>query len=294
MTAWVAATATAVSLAAVGAGTWATGAQAQAPPWVGDIDIARVPDDGQAVRVFKTSGARIGVAIRDFNEDELKTAKSAGVVVEDVDVDSPAQKAGFKAGDIVVEFDGERVRSAQQLTRLVQETASGRPVQAVVTRDGQRTTLTVQPVSGDGFTYWNNGDNAFKFSFPKVSPPMVLKRDAFPPSFESLIGGAGQLGISVDELSPQLSEYFGTKEGVLVSTVRDNSNASRAGVKAGDVITAIDGSPVATAADLRRRAQRLEAGNEFTLGIVRDRKPMTLKGKIEAPQPRRSTMKTIV
>ena len=39
---------------------------------------------------------------------------------------------------------------------------------------------------------------------------------------------SGQLGISVDELSPQLSEYFGTKEGVLVTTVRDNSNASKA------------------------------------------------------------------
>jgi serine protease Do len=294
MTGWVVATATAVSLAAVGAGTLATGAQAQAPSWVGDIEVARVPDDGQAVRVFSTSGGRIGVSIRDFSEDELKTAKTGGVVIEDVDTDSPAQKAGFTAGDVVVEFDGERVRSAQQFTRLVQETAVGRSVQAIVTRDGQRTTLTVQPRSGDGFTYWNSGDNAFRFAMPKINPPMVLKRDAFPPALESLIGGAGQLGISVDELSPQLSEYFGTKEGVLVSTVRDNSNASRAGLKAGDVITTIDGNPVATAADLRRRAQRLEAGDEFTLGIVRDRKPMTLKGKIEAPQPRRSTMKTIV
>ncbi len=77
---------------------------------------------------------------------------------------------------------------------------------------------------------------------------------------------SGQLGISVDELSPQLSEYFGTKEGVLVTTVRDNSNASKAGVKAGDVITSLNGGPVTTAADLRRRAQRLEGGDEFTLG----------------------------
>ena len=124
---------------------------------------------------------------------------------------------------------------------------------------------------------------------------MVLKRDAFPPSFESLIGGVGgQLGISVDELSAQLSEYFATKEGVLVTTVRDNSNASRAGVKAGDVITSINGGTVTSAADLRRRAQRLEGGDEFTLGIVRDRKPMTLKGKVEAMQPRKSSVRTIV
>ena len=115
-----------------------------------------------------------------------------------------------------------------------------------------------------------------------------------PPSFEYFLGASGQLGISVDELSPQLSEYFGTKEGVLVTTVRDNSNASKAGVKAGDVITSLNGGTVTTAADLRRRAQRLEGGDEFTLSIVRDKKPMTLKGKVEASQERRSTGRTIV
>jgi serine protease Do len=292
MTGWIVVTAAAATIAAAGAGGLATAAQA--PLRVDDIDIARASGDGQSVRVFSTNGGRIGVSIRDFNDDELKTAKTGGVVIEAVEPDSPAQTAGFKAGDIVVEFDGERVRSAQQFTRLVQETATGRSVQAVVTRDGQRTTLTVQPRSGGGFTYWKDGDNAFRLTVPKIAPPMVLDRDTFPPDLESLIGGAGRLGISVDELSPQLSEYFGTKEGVLVSTVRDNSNASRAGLKAGDVITMIDGSPVANAADLRRRSQRLEAGDEFTLGIVRDRKPMTLKGKIEAPQPRRPTTKTIV
>jgi serine protease Do len=246
----------------------------------------------QNVKVFTMSGRHIGVGIRDLNEDELKAGK-AGVVVEEVESDSPAQTAGFKAGDIVVEFDGERVRSSQQFTRLVQETASGRSVQAIVTRDGQRVPLTVQPRSPEPFTYWNNSGDVFKL--PKLAPPMAIKRDAFPPSIESLIGGTGgQLGILVDELSPQLSEYFGTKEGVLVTTVKDNSNASRAGVKAGDVITAIDGGNVATTADLRRRAQRLEGGDDFTLGIVRDRKPMTLKGKIEAAQPRKSSVRTIV
>ncbi len=296
MTGWIVATATAATLAAVGAGTFATRASAQGPAWVGgDVDIAAgLPGAEQAVRILAMSGTRVGVSIRDLNEDELKAGKAGGVVVEEVETDSPAQKAGFKPGDIVVDFDGERVRSSQQFTRLVQETAGGRSVQATVMRDGQRVTLTVQPRSAEPFKYWNNsGDEAFKM--PKLAPPMVLKRDAFPPSFESLIGGVGgQLGISVDELSAQLSEYFATKEGVLVTTVRDNSNASRAGVKAGDVITSINGGTVTSAADLRRRAQRLEGGDEFTLGIVRDRKPMTLKGKVEAMQPRKSSVRTIV
>ena len=80
-------------------------------------------------------------------------------------------------------------------------------------RDGQRVTLTVQPSSAEPFNYWNNsGDEVFKM--PKLAPPMVLKRDAFPPSFESLIGGAGgQLGISVDELSATALGVFRHERG---------------------------------------------------------------------------------
>ena len=292
MTGWIVASAAAAALAVTGAGTLVSG---QAPVWNGDLAIEDwAPEVEQAVRVFGGSGSTIGVSIRDLNDEELKAGKTSGVVIEDVEADSPAQKAGFKTGDIVVEFDGERVRSTRQFMRLVQETLSGRAVTAAVTRAGQRVTLSVEPRSGGSFKFFDgSGDNAFAFA-PKIPPPMALKRDAFPPSFENLLGASGQLGILVDELSPQLSEYFGTKEGVLVTTVRENSNASRAGVKAGDVITSLNGGTVTTAADLRRRAQRLEGGDEFTLAIVRDRKPMTLKGKVEPPQPRRSSMRTVV
>jgi S1-C subfamily serine protease len=106
--------------------------------------------------------------------------------------------------------------------------------------------------------------------------------------------GGSQLGITVDTLSPQLAEYFGTKEGVLVTSVNDNSAANKAGLKAGDVITSLNGGSVNAPADLRRRAQRLEGGDEFTLSVVRDRKPLSLKGKVEAPQPRRLMNRTIL
>ena len=292
MTSWIVASAAAAALAVTGAGTLVSG---QAPVWNGDVAIEDwAPKVEQAVRVLGGSGSQIGVSIRDLNDEELKGGKTAtGVVVEDVEADSPAQKAGFKTGDIVVEFDGERVRSTRQFMRLVQETVSGRTVTAAVTRAGQRVTLSVEPRSGGSFKFFD-GSSDFAFALPKIAPPMALKRDAFPPSLESFLGSSGQLGISVDELSPQLSEYFGAKEGVLVTTVRDNSNASRAGVKAGDVITSLNGGTVTTAADLRRRAQRLEGGDEFTLAIVRDRKPMTLKGKVEPVQPRRTSVRTVV
>lgn len=288
MTSWIVASATAAALGAVGAGTFVSG---QSQKW--DSDAQTV---AQVARVFGSGGARIGVSIRDINEDELKAGKAAtGVVIDDVETDSPAQKAGFKAGDIVVEFDGERVRSTRQFTRLVQETVAGRSVTAAVTRDGQRLTLNVQPRAGGSLKFFDDsGDFSFAIPAPKAAPPMVMKRDFFPPDFERLVGASGQLGISVDELSPQLSEYFGTKEGVLVTAVRDASNASKAGVKAGDVITSLNGGTVTSASDLRRRAQRLEGGDEFTLGIVRDRKPLTLKGKVEPAQPARSSARVVV
>jgi serine protease Do len=287
MTSWIVASATAVALGAAGAGTFGSGLSQN---WDRDDNMVQI------ARVLGGGGAQIGVSVRDFSEDELKSGKvTTGVVIEDVEAESPAQKAGFKAGDIVVEFDGERVRSTRQFTRLVHETVAGRAVTAAVTRDGQRLTLNVQPRAGGSFRFFDgSGDLSLALPAPKVAPPMVMKRDFFPPNIESLIGAAGQLGVAVDDLSPQLSEYFGTKEGVLVTTVRDNSNASKAGVKAGDVITSLNGGTVTSASDLRRRAQRLEGGDEFTLAIVRDKKPTTLKGKVEPPQPRRSSVKTVV
>jgi serine protease Do len=294
MTGWiVASAATALSLA--GAGTLTLQTYAQAPAWFGDVAIEDwAPQAKQAVRVFAGAGSQIGVSIRDLNDEELKGGKTAtGIVVEDVEADSPAMKAGFKTGDVIVEFDGERVRSARQFARLVQETVSGRSVAVAVTRAGQRVPLNVEPRSGGSFKFFD-GQGDFSFVTPKIAPPMALKREVFPPGIENLLGSSGQLGIAVDELSPQLSEYFGTKEGVLVKTVRENSNASKAGVKAGDVITSLNGATVTSAADLRRRAQRLEGGDEFTLAIVRDKKPMTLKGKVEPAQPRPSLLRTVV
>ena len=101
--------------------------------------------------------------------------------------------------------------------------------------------------------------------------------------FDGRLGRSSRLGISIDSLSPQLAEYFGTKEGVLVSSVTDNSAAAKAGVKAGDVITSFNGSTINDPQDLRRRIQSLNDGDEFTVIVMRDRKPVTLKGKAEWP-----------
>jgi serine protease Do len=242
-------------------------------------------------------GGRLGVSVRETDAEEAKRAKTGGVVVEDVREDSPAAKAGFKTGDIVVEFDGERVRSTRQFTRLVQETPVERQVQAVVVRDAQRVTLSVQTEGSDSFTYFRDfgRGNALKVVPPRPpTPPAAPKPPALDmfPRLEQYFSysSSGRLGVTVDSLSTQLAGYFGTKDGVLVTSVNSDSAAAKAGLKAGDVITAIDGTAVDSVDDLSRRTQRLEGGAEFTLEIVRDKKPMTLKGKLEPRTPRRWTI----
>ena len=243
-------------------------------------------------------GSRIGVSIRDIESSDR--AKSAsGVVIESVDEESPASKAGLRVGDIVVEFDGERVRSVRQFTRLVTETPEGRSVAAAVMRDGQRVTVNVTPESGSRFS-WYDGDQwkaldnlrTYRFAPPPPKPPAPPKPGA-PPALERFFwsSSANQLGIGAMTLEPQLAEYFGTKEGVLVSSVTSDSAAAKAGLKAGDVITSFNGNPVDSPTDLRTGVRDLDGG-EFTLGIVRDKKPMTLKGKLEPPPARRRTTRT--
>jgi serine protease Do len=270
MTGWL--TTAAAAMVVAGVATLGSAARAQS---------VQVYDEGKVAQIFKSIGfgGRLGVSVRDIGDDDLKGGKSPaqGVIVEDVESDTPAQKAGIKNGDVIVEFDGERVRSTRQFTRLVQESPVSRPVPMAVMRDGQRVALNVERRADESFRYFDEIVRIPK----KVTPPPSPKLDGL------FSFGAGRLGISVQELSPQLAEYFGTKDGVLVSSVTENSNASRTGLKAGDVITAFDGESIKYTSDLVRRTNRLNSGDEFTLGVLRDKKAMTLKGKYERADQRR-------
>lgn len=286
-----------ICLAAAGIGA------AAAPVATGQTTVRKVVRQPR-IEVFRGEG-RLGISIRDVEAQADKAGGQAGVVVEDVSADSPAEKAGFQKGDVIVEFDGERVRSARQFTRLVRETAPDRAVQTVVLRGGQRTTITVTPREGARFDFEFDhlervGELARDFAYrvappPPPAPPGAPEPPA-PPSvwrMDELMGRSGRLGITVTSLTPQLADYFGAKEGVLVTAVTAESVAATAGLKAGDVITAVNGSPVDDPAGLRRRVQALEDGEEFTIDVVRDRKTVTLKGKADAREPRR-TVRTVV
>jgi predicted metalloprotease with PDZ domain len=92
-------------------------------------------------------GARIGASVTDTEGEDAKTKN--GVVVESVTPGGPADKAGMKAGDTITEFDGERVRSVVQFSRLVQETTPGHSVAVAILRGGGRVNVTVAPERRD-------------------------------------------------------------------------------------------------------------------------------------------------
>jgi serine protease Do len=258
----------------------------------------------QSLQIW-TGGSRLGVTARDVTDEDVskhKLGTAQGVVIEDVRSDSAAEKAGFKAGDVVVEFDGERVRSLRQFTRLVQETPAGRSVAASVIRDGQKTTLKVEPLEQDAFNAGRGlevfRDFGDRWHPAPPAPPALPARPANPPTpprppapmlrdFEYFFNSRTALGITVTDLSPQLADYFGAKDGVLVSSVNEDSVAAKIGLKAGDVITSVNGTTVNDPSDVHRVMNRLSAGSEFTLEIMRERKAMTLKGKTEERQTRR-------
>lgn len=255
------------------------------------------------VQVFSFGGSRLGVSISDVDAADAKGA--AGVRIDEVEEGSPAEKASFKTGDVVVEFDGERVRSARQFSRLVSETPAGRQVTAAVMRGGQRVTLNVTTREGSSAFSLLEGNRlrALETLRERVrptpvppAPPRTPKapRAPEPPILDRFFYSGTQLGVTTNSVSEQLREYFGVKNGVLVTSVTNDSAASKAGVKAGDVIVSLNGRSIDDGSELREEMQRLDAGEEFTLEIVRDRKPMTLKGKAQERPSRRWTTRTVL
>jgi S1-C subfamily serine protease len=181
----------------------------------------------------------------------------------------------------VIEFDGERVRSAQQFSRLVQETPPGRQVRAAVLRDGKRTELSVTPQGGSGREIRIDSDR-IQAQIDRVFESMPrITIDG------QRLGMTGRIGARVQELTPELAEYFGAKDGVLVASVDADSPASRAGLRAGDVITAVNREPVTSASDLQRAVRSADPAQDLAVTIVRDKKESSVTMRVEPPARQR-------
>jgi serine protease Do len=255
---------------------------------------------GRELTILGGRGGELGVSIIDGKE---------GVEIDEVHADSAAEKAGLKRGDVFLEFDGEHVRSSRQFTRLLRETPSGKSVTATISRDGKKQDVQLTLADGRESRVVIGGDG--RFLFDDMLPRKYFDSDEFRksmrefaerlpemerglrdlPNFNYRFGipgvmGGGRLGVTVDELTSQLADYFGAKDGVLVTSVNSDSAAAKAGIKAGDVITSINGEAVTSSSALVELLRRADS-EDVTIGIVRDKKEQTVKAKIEPRRPLR-------
>jgi serine protease Do len=249
-------------------------------------------------------GGWLGVSLED-TEGDLRGAK-----VRSVEAESPAAKAGIKEGDVIARFDGEAVRSASHLARLVGETPAGRSVPVEVTRGGatQKIMATlaegrsgVRVLSGEGLP----GMREFAFEMPDwaVEVPEPSEPPAAPDApeaprapraphawswrggdtndmvFRMFGGGPRKLGVEYMEIGEQLASYFklAGKAGVLVTSVDAEGPAAKAGIKAGDVILKLGTDTIEGSEDLREAVAEAEGGKETTVTVQRDGRTLDLK-----------------
>jgi serine protease Do len=204
----------------------------------------------------------------------LKLKEEKGVEVTMVDQDAPAGKAGIKEHDVILTMNGNTVESAAQLRRMIHETPAGRVVALGVSRDGQSMTLKVQ--LGDKhkeYGMMNSDSKGLFVEMPKM-PPMP---EIDIPSITVMTISSARSGLTVENITPQLGEFFGVRTGggVLVRSVDKGSRADKAGFRAGDVIVKINDQSVHDTSDFTR-AVRSRNGNSVNIGVIREKREQNL------------------
>jgi serine protease Do len=227
----------------------------------------------------------LGIGVQDVDADRAKALKlkePRGAEVTSIVDDSPAAKAGFKEGDVVLDYNGQAVEGGEQLSRLVRETPVGRQVKIGVWRAGASLTLspTVEARKG-AMSLSSNG----AWTMPNIEIPMpnFNMPDIEIPRLRTMYQSP-MLGIEGEALGQQeqLADFFGVKDGVLVKAVTKNSAADKAGIKAGDVIVKVDDSRVTSSREITSVLRSVKGKSAINVTVVRNKKEMTLPVTLEA------------
>jgi serine protease Do len=181
--------------------------------------ISQLKETGKVTRGW------LGVMIQHVNQEiaeQFGLERPIGALVGEVSPDSPAEKGGIKAGDIIVEYMGKEVTEMEMLPAMVGQTAVDTKAQVIVFRDGKEKELTI--TIGQ------------------------LKEDDLTKEAEE---ETSQLGMTVQELTPELSKSLKMEEesGVIISSVEQGSPAAQAGLRRGDIILEVNRQEIATIKD---------------------------------------------
>jgi len=253
-------------------------------------------DGDRNFTLFLQGGTFLGVHVEDVTKENMSTYSMRdvrGVGVTDIVKDSPAEKAGLRKGDVILGFNGESVTSTRKLSRLVSESSPDQNVRLTISRGGseQEVSATLAKRQGTGMLNAKIRDDIKqKMEQLRKDMPKIKSGDG---TWVFHTGSYRRIGIGTQTLTKQLAEYFGVSEGILVTSVNDNSPAAKAGLKAGDVITAVDGEKVSSPGDISRAIGKKQDG-PVTLTVVRDRSARSVVVTPEKPPAGSGDIRTIV
>jgi serine protease Do len=228
------------------------------------------------------SGSYLGIDIADITSDRLGTLKlkeEKGVEVTMVDQDAPAGKAGIKEHDVILNMNGTSVESKSQLQRMIHETPPGRVVTLGLSRDGAPLTLKVQ--LGDRGKEMRQFGKDFRIEIPPIPnvPAVPTLSDLDIPNIGVVyVHSSMRSGLMVENITPQLGEFFGAKngKGVLVRSVEKGSRADRAGLRAGDVITRVGDQSVQDTSDFTQAMHAHGSSGSVSVRVIRDKREQNL------------------
>ncbi|MGE5692894.1 MAG: PDZ domain-containing protein [Candidatus Zixiibacteriota bacterium] len=207
----------------------------------------------------------LGVSIGDLSEEQKEEHDlDGGAYVEDVTEGTPAEKAGIADGDIITAFDGKPVVDGDDLYQKIRKSEPGKKVPIEVLRRGERQTLTV--------TLSERGESSPGTwgGFPERERMRIFRFDS----------KSGFLGVSTERLSRRAKDSLDLDGGVQVAAVTPESPADKAGLKEGDIITAVDGQKVFGPDDLSEVIGEKESGTEVKIEYLRKGKRRTAQAEL--------------
>lgn len=235
----------------------------------------------------KKTGAWLGVRLKvekiEIESDgktEIRENANNGAVVEGVVKDSPAEKAGLKKGDVITAFGSKDITTAEALMDAVREATPGSSIALTTLRDGKKSTVNVELAESP------SRDEEKRVVRRSIRAPRA-PRSPLPPSAPMLWHGkSASYGLSLSTLNKQLGEYFGAPDGkgVLVEKVDENSDAAKAGFKAGDVILRAGKKTVVTVSDFRSVLGAYDAGEKIPVNIIRKGAKQTIELTAKEPE----------
>lgn len=189
--------------------------------------LLQLKDTGHVTRGW------IGVSIQELTPELAKSfglKDTNGVLISSANAGEPADRAGIKAGDIIVSFDGKRITDLSDLPRTVANTSPGKTVEVKLLRDGKEKTVFVKVGAK---------------SDEDAAETVVTENGGEPDR---------RLGLSAQAITPEIAKRLGKKsaEGVIISGLRPESPAAAAGLRRGDIIREIDRKPIRNTNDFSR------------------------------------------